>query len=168
MAGAVTDQGSDEKLGIAVEIAKRAVDAQIANADYQDGRMSGALTAGTAILPLTIGLVGIVSDDPAWFETALLVGAIVAYGVLVVSSLALLRYTTMSYRPNPISALENVRKFPEHPIRILQVWAANEYCEATRENAPRLAKRRALVIAALVAYHMEAALLAIAALFAMF
>ena len=104
---------------------------QVRSLDELDRKASASLQAGSLVLPVVFGLVGVSGRTPPVAANVLLVAALVAFVGLVCCYLGATARRKVNYRPDPAGMGENgALSDSAHARR----WLGREYCMATVEN----------------------------------
>ena len=137
------------------------LDIQIGRWDQLNGKAHNALSIGSAILPITFGLLGVSAYDVPLAAKAFLVLAVVAYFVLIGCSWFILGTTSRIAIGAPTSVLHQHLEEGIYTGDGLQLWVAEEYDSSTRQNESALFRKATYVGRANYALYAESALLAI-------
>lgn len=144
------------------DAALKRLDIQTGLWDRLDEKAHNALSIGSAILPITFGLLSVSSFEVPRGAEVILVLAVVAYFVLLGCSWFILRTTSRMAIGVPISALYQHLKGGTYTGEGLQLWVAEEYDASTQQNEGVLFRKAKYVGRANYALYTESALLAIA------
>jgi len=145
------------------DAAVKRLDIQIGSDDALDAKAWNALSIGSAILPITFGLLGLSNIEipwPAWIFVCL-AGA--AYAALIGHAWLI---TISTYRlriGGPITELRAYTESEEYPADGLLLWLAREYEVATTANEKTLFRKAMYVGRACYALYLESAFLSVAA-----
>jgi hypothetical protein len=144
------------------DAALKRLDIQIGRWDQLDGKAHNALSIGSAILPITFGLLGVSSFDVPLGAKVILVLAVVAYFVLLGCSWLILRTTSRMAVGAPMSVLHQYLEEGIYTGDGLLLWVDEEYDSSTRQNEGTLFRKTTYVGRANFALYAESTLLAIA------
>jgi len=117
---------------------------------------------GSTVLPVTIGLLNVFQSTLPRTTEALLVGALIAYGVQIgcASVVFLSRRRDLSFRPN-LEALQGYTA--EFSGAALRRWVADEQLRAIIYNDQVLARKGRLALGVVTSLYVEAAFLSLSA-----
>jgi hypothetical protein len=145
------------------EAAVKRLEIQIGTFDALDAKAWNALSIGSAILPITFGLLGfskVAIPGVAWIVLSL---AGVSYAALLGLSWVITRRTYRIAVGAPITTLRDHVAGQEYTGEGLQLWLANEYELSTTQNETTLLNKARFVVGASYALYLESAFLSLAA-----
>lgn len=162
-ADADRDAGSADQ--VLFDATQRLLDAHVSSNDLLDARATTALSTGSAVLPVTIGLLNLVERGASLSEgtTRCIETALVAYGCLLLGTLTIFAVRNLSFRPH-IETLSLYAK-QGYDGATLRRWVAEEYIRSIEENRTRLLWKSRVALGIVVALIAEALALAMAAYF---
>lgn len=132
---------------------QRLLDVHVSSSDVLDSRATAALRTGTTVLPVTIGLLNLVTNGQSLSNGTkhFVEAALLSYVVLLVSVLTTFGIRNLSFRPN----IETLKGYVAQGYDgvTLRRWVAEEDTRSVEENRTRLLwkGRVAFVVAALIA-----------------
>ena len=127
-----------------------------------DNKLGNVLSVGSAILPITFGLLGLSHTDVPIAAAIFLIGAGTAYGVLLGLSWVVVRRTANLAAGAQIGVLRAHLESGEYTGEGLRQWVANEYEGSIRGNEEILFRKARYVGSASYALYLESALLSLA------
>ncbi|MDP9366703.1 MAG: hypothetical protein M3Q03_00260 [Chloroflexota bacterium] len=139
---------------------------QVSTHDTLDTKAAGALSVGSTLLPLTVGLLTLLGESSIHISSEvviLLVAATFFYLGLLAFWWRASMVRGVEYRPN-IATLEHHSN--AYSGEVLRRWVAEEYAASIRDNAPELSRKARYVGVAVTALVVEVILLSAAALVA--
>lgn len=143
------------------DAAARFLDAQIAINESLDSKASASFSVGSTVLPVTFGLLTLAPNQMPDDASIVLVGALLAYAVLLVCAFRASTFRALEYRPN----LDTLNTYStRYEGSILLRWVASEYVVSTERNGRELESKARWTGWAGIALYVEGALLSIAAL----
>lgn len=159
------DAGNDAASAdqVLFDATQRLLDAHVSSSDMLDGRATTALSTGTTVLPVTIGLLNLVKSGQSLSNGTkhFVEAALLSYVVLLVSTLTTFGIRNLSFRPN-IETLQGYVAQGYDGIT-LRRWVAEEYTRSIEENRTRLLWKGRVAFAVILALIAEALALAGAA-----
>ncbi len=127
-----------------------------------DNKSNTTLSVGSAVLPLSLGIIRAIEEDPPLIVLFPVCLAAAAYVVLVgFWFLATARNQGAQVDPN-LTEMSAYLESGDYQGIVLKLWAANAYHESTETNANLLATKGAMVSYAQYALIVECGLLAFA------
>ena len=146
------------------DAATKRLDILIGADDALDSKAWSALSIGSAILPVTFGLLGLSNLDIPWMAWVFLGLAGASYGVLLAHAWMITSGTYRLRTGGPIAELRQHLESREYSGEGLLLWLAQEYDLAIRANEGSISKKATYVGRASYAVYLESALLTIAAI----
>lgn len=150
----------DDPQEIVLAAAARVLDAQFYLFREFDARGEAVVATGSAVLPVTFGLLSLSSRTVPAGSAVLLGGALCAYIGLLFCSWRASRIRVFDFRPQMEALETNAAAVTADTLRR---WVASEYAAATRYNGPHLDRKGIWVGRAVTALYLEGMLLAGAA-----
>jgi hypothetical protein len=147
------------------DAALQTLNVHIETFDKIDVRVSTTLTVGSAILPLTYGLLSLSQINHASLTSFSLKVAVFWYVVMLVFALTANSIRLVSYRPDPETLERNSELYDD---AILLEWVAREYVASVKENAPKLLQKSKWAGGAEIWFTLEAISLVAATFAALF
>jgi len=145
-----------------LDAATKRLDIQFNTHVALDNKLGNVLSVGSAILPITFGLLGLSNTDVPIAAAIFLIGAGIAYGVLLGLSWVVVRRTANLAAGAQIGVLRAHLESGEYTGEGLRQWVANEYEGSIRENEEILFRKARYVGSASYALYLESALLSLA------
>jgi len=140
--------------------AARFLDVQVSTNDVFDSKTSNAFSVGSAVLPVTFGLLGLSGRRVPSETIVILAGALASFLMLVFCVWRASRIRALSYRPNMRALQKNSAVTRGNTLRR---WVAEEYVISTEFNDGRLERKGIWVGRAITFLYVEGFLLSIAA-----
>src|SRR3712207_6511753 len=104
-------------------LAVQRLDQQMAQIDTLDNKANTVLSIGSAILPITAGLLVVNNQDPSYLQQLLVTLSVISYLVLVVLWYEGQRTNRWSFRPDLSTLQANSSTLP---LAETQRWVGNE------------------------------------------
>jgi hypothetical protein len=142
------------------EAAGRFLDVQFRINETLDARNAGTFSIGSAVLPVTVGLLGLAEREIPTRANYTLIAALVCYLLLGACFWWASLTRQLEYRPH-LPTLE--RYSGEYTLIALEEWVGREYVDSAQTNEPQLERKSRWVGAATTLLFIEAVLLALAA-----
>jgi uncharacterized membrane protein YiaA len=120
-----------------------------------------ALSVGSAVLPLTLGILRAIDDDPSTWVLSFVCLAAAAYVMLVGFWFAATSSRALAQTSPDLTEMSAYLESGEYHGYILKLWTANAYHEATDDNARSIRARSEYIAYAEFALIAECGLLAI-------
>lgn len=149
---------------IFLEAATKRLDIQFAAHAALDARAANTMSVGSAILPITFGLLGLGSLEAPAVATACLLLACGAYAKLLGFSWLIVRKTDTLAAGPQLTVLRGHLASGEYSPDGLGLWVAGEYETSATQNEQTLFSKAAYVGRASYALYIESALLSAAAI----
>jgi hypothetical protein len=159
--------GGSEPTPVAVfhDAAVKRLDIQIGFVDALDSKAWNALSIGSAILPITFGLLGLSDIDVPWPAWICLGLAGLAFASLLAHAWTITFGAYSMRTGGPITELREHTESGEYPAEGLLLWLAREYESATTANEATIFRKSKYVGRACAALYLESAFLSLAAVF---
>jgi hypothetical protein len=116
------------------DAATKRLDIQISTHVALDSKLGNVLTVGSAILPITFGLLGLSETDVPLSAAVFLVLAGVAYAVLLALSWLTVARTSGMATGAPISVIREHVARKQYSGEELRLWTAEEYESSIARN----------------------------------
>jgi hypothetical protein len=146
------------------EAAAKQLEIQIGAFNALDAKAWNALSIGSAILPITFGLLGVSDVDIPLLGAVALGLAVVAYAILLWHAWRITSRTDRLRAGEPITTLSNFVDTREFSGEGLQLWLTRGYERATIANEDTLLRKAIYVGRASNALYAESLFLSIAAI----
>lgn len=147
------------------DAATRFLDVQISTNHELDSKGGNIFSVGSAVLPVTFGLLSLSPNSvPRWAIVALVL-ALIAYGCLLICGWRASTFRGLEYRPD-LQTLDEYRH--EYDGDTLLQWVATEYMESTKVNEWQLERKARWTGAANTALYAEGVFLSVAAILTLF
>jgi hypothetical protein len=147
------------------DAAVKRLDIQITSNDALDSKAWNALSIGSAILPITFGLLGLSEIDVPWPAWICLGLAGLAFGALLAHAWTITFGAYSMRTGGPITELREHTESGEYPGEGLLLWLAREYESATTANEATIFRKSKYVGRACAALYLEIGFLSLAAVF---
>ena len=145
--------------------AVKRLDIQIGSNEALDSKAWNALSIGSAILPITFGLLGLSEIHVPWPAWICLGLSGLAFAALLAHAWTI-TFGAYSVRTGgPITELREYTESGEYPGEGLLLWLAREYESATTANEATIFRKSKYVGRACAALYLESAFLSLAAIF---
>jgi hypothetical protein len=145
-----------------LDAATKRLDIQISTHVALDSKLGNVLSVGSAILPITFGLLGLSETDVPLGAAVFLVLAGVAYAVLLALSWLTVAKTSGMATAAPIGVLREHTARKEYTEEALRLWVAEEYEASIARNERVLYWHSTYVGRASYALYLESAFLSLA------
>lgn len=156
------------RISVFHDAAIRRLDVQIGIWDSLEGKAHNVLSIGSAILPITLGLLSASSFDVPLLAAILLVLAVLAYFALLACSWLILRASDRISVGEPLAMLHEHMESGLYSGEGLQLWVAEESEVSVRANDAELLIRAKHVGCASYSLYAESGLLALAGILTLF
>ncbi len=140
--------------------AGRFLEVQISTYHAFDNRSGATVAAGSIILPVTFGLVGLSTRDVPISSVVILGLALLCYAALLFCAYKASQIWAFDYRPKLRTLYRNSELVSGESLRR---WVGVEYVESTEYNAPHLERKGLWVGRSIIALCAQGFLLALAA-----
>lgn len=143
------------------DAAVRFLDVQITTDDTLDRQNATVISVGSAVLPVTVGLLGLSERVIPTEAAATLSIALACYFLLLLCSWRGSRFRGLEFRPHLPTLREHSDNYEGSELRW---WVALEYVDSTEVNRVSLEQKARWIGAANTLLYLEAFLLSLAAL----
>jgi hypothetical protein len=151
-----------DSVTVFLDAATKRLDIQISTHVALDSKLGNVLSVGSAILPITFGLLGLSETDVPHSAAIFLVLAGVAYAALLALSWLTVARTSGMATGAPIGVLREHVAEKEYAGEALRLWVAEEYESSIARNERVLYLHSTYVGRASYALYLESAFLSLA------
>jgi hypothetical protein len=151
-----------DSVAVFLDTATKRLDIQFSSHVALDSKVGNVLSVGSAILPITFGLLGLSNADVPLVAAIFLVLACAAYGVLLGLSWLIVSRASGLATGAPIGVLRGHVDSREYTGEALRLWVAKEYASSISRNERILFQQAKYVGRACYALYVESALLSLA------
>ena len=160
--GKPTPNADGDSVAVFLDATTKRLDIQFSSHVALDSKVGNVLSVGSAILPVTFGLLGLSEADVPIIAAVFLVLAGAAYSVLLGLSWLIVRRASGLATGAQIGVLREHIDSREYTGDALRLWVAKEYASSISRNEQILFQQAKYVGRACYALYVESALLSLA------